>query len=358
MGFFECIIFIFFVLTFYFNEGFTLMINPQLPLLDLHRHLDGNIRAKTIWELAHTNNIALPTQQFEQFIPHVQIMDSEPDLLAFLKKLDWGVNVLSSLDDCQRIAFENVEDVFNAGIHYAELRFSPYYMSMAFQLPVEEVVAAVIDGVKQGMQKYPVRIKLIGIISRTFGVEQCQKELNALLAHKEHLIAIDLAGDEYNYPGELFVEHFKQVSDANLHVTVHAGEAAGPESVWQAIKHLRAERIGHGVKSYQDESLLEYMQKHQIAIESCLTSNFQTGTVSDLTQHPIKTFLKHGLLVCLNTDDPAVQGIELKGEFTLAKTVLGFTHKEITQLQQNSLAAAFMSDSERKELIANIATKL
>ena len=334
------------------------MINPELPLIDLHRHLDGNIRAETIWELAQQNNITLPVEQFEQFIPHVQIIESEPDLLAFLKKLDWGVNVLSSLDDCKRIAFENVEDVFTAGIHYAELRFSPYYMSMAYKLPIADVVAAVIDGINEGMKKYPVKIKLIGILSRTFGVEQCQQELNGLLAHKDKLIGIDLAGDEYNYPGELFTEHFKQVSDAGLHVTVHAGEAAGPASVWQAINDLKAERIGHGVKSYQDEALLEYMQKHNIAIESCLTSNYQTGTISDLSKHPITTFLKHGLRVCLNTDDPAVEGIELKGEFELARNLLGFTDTEVNILQENAIAAAFMSESERKALRQSVLNNL
>lgn len=331
------------------------MINPNLPLIDLHRHLDGNIRPKTIWELAKKNDIVLPVERFEQFIPYVQIVESEPDLLAFLKKLDWGVNVLSSLDNCKRIAFENVEDVFNAGIHYAELRFSPYYMSMAHKLPIADVVAAVVDGVNEGMKKYPVSIKLIGILSRTFGVEKCQQELSALLTHKENLIAVDLAGDEYNKPGELFVDHFKQVSDAGLHVTIHAGEAAGPESVWQAIKDLRAERIGHGVKSYQDKNLLEYMQKNNIAIESCLTSNFQTGTIADLSKHPITTFLKHDIPVCLNTDDPAVEGIELKDEFELAQTVLGFTATEINKLQQNALAVAFLSDSERKALIKKVA---
>jgi len=330
------------------------MINPNLPLIDLHRHLDGNIRPKTIWELAQQNNIVLPTTTFEDFIPYVQIIESEPDLLAFLKKLDWGVNVLSSLDDCKRIAFENVEDVFNAGIHYAELRFSPYYMSMAHNLPIADVVAAVIDGINAGMKKYPVKIKLIGILSRSFGVEKCQLELDALLAHKDKLIAIDLAGDEYNKPGELFVDHFKQVSDADLHITIHAGEAAGPESVWQAIKDLRAERIGHGVKSYQDESLLDYMQQHNIAIESCLTSNYQTGTIADLSKHPITTFLKHGIPVCLNTDDPAVEGIELKGEFELAQNVLKFTDATITALQENALAVAFMSNSEKQALVKSV----
>lgn len=333
------------------------MINSHLPLIDLHRHLDGNIRAKTIWQLAHQHNISLPENNFEAFIPHVQIQDSESDLLAFLSKLDWGVAVLKTLDDCKRIAFENVEDAFNAGLHYAELRFSPYYMAMKNNLIVADVVAAVIDGVQSACKVYDIKINLIGILSRTFGVEKCQVELDALLSHKAKLIAIDLAGDEYNFPGDLFVSHFKQVRDAGLNVTIHAGEAAGPSSIWQAINDLGAQRIGHGVACYQDEKLMEYMVNHNIAIESCLTSNFQTGTITDLSQHPLKTFLAKGLIACLNTDDPAVQGIEIKNEYKVARQTLGFGDKEIQQLQENSLAACFLSDHEKQTLKNKIMDK-
>lgn len=333
------------------------MIHSSLPLIDLHRHLDGNIRPKTIWLLAQQHNIALPETNFEAFVPHVQIQESESDLLAFLSKLDWGVAVLKTLDDCKRIAYENVEDAFNAGINYAELRFSPYYMAMKNNLVVEDVVAAVIDGVNAACKVYDVKINLIGILSRTFGVDKCQAELDALLAHKQHLIAIDLAGDEYNFPGELFVEHFKQVKHAGLNVTVHAGEAAGPESIWQAINHLHAQRIGHGVACFKDEKLMDYMQQHDIAIESCLTSNYQTGTIKDLSQHPIKHFLAQGLIVCLNTDDPGVQGVELKNEYKVARNTLGFTDKDIQQLQENSLKASFLSDSEKRALKDKIVNK-
>lgn len=326
------------------------MIHSSLPLIDLHRHLDGNIRPKTIWSLAQQHNIALPETNFEAFVPHVQIQESESDLLAFLSKLDWGVAVLKTLDDCKRIAFENVEDAFNAGINYAELRFSPYYMAMKNNLVVEDVVAAVIDGVNAACKVYDVKINLIGILSRTFGVDKCQAELDALLAHKQHLIAVDLAGDEYNYPGELFVNHFKQVQQADLNITVHAGEAAGPESIWQAINQLHAQRIGHGVACFKDEKLMDYMQQHNIAIESCLTSNYQTGTIKDLSQHPLKHFLARGLLVCLNTDDPGVQGVELKNEYSVARNTLGFTDKDIQQLQENSLKASFLSDNEKSTL--------
>ena len=324
-----------------------------MPLIDLHRHLDGNIRPKTIWKLAQQYGITLPVKDFEQFLPYVQIQKSEPDLLAFLKKLDWGVAVLKGLDDVKRVAFENVEDAFNAGLNYTELRFSPYYMSMNHHLPISEVVAAVVDGINEGMKTFNIKINLIGILSRTFGVKQCQIELDALLTYEDQLIAIDLAGDEYNFPGELFVEHFKQVRNVGLQVTVHAGEAGGSKSVWQAINELGATRIGHGVATIEDEKLMSYMVNNNIAIESCLTSNFQTGTVKDLSQHPLKEFLKHGIKVCLNTDDPAVQGIEIKHEYNVAQQILKLNDNEISQLQKNAIDVCFLSDNDKKTLLKN-----
>jgi len=334
------------------------MIDSTIPLIDIHRHLDGNIRPATIWQLGQQNQIKLPESSLSKFLPHVQIQDSEADLMAFLKKLDWGVAVLKTLDDCKRVAYENVEDAYDAGLDYAELRFSPFYMAQAHQLNVADVVAAVIDGVAAGVKNFDVKINLIGILSRTFGIENCQIELAGLLAHKDKLVAIDLAGDEYNYPGELFVDHFKQVNNAGLQVTIHAGEAAGSQSIWQAIEQLKATRIGHGVACASDEKLMEYMVKHNIAIESCLTSNYQTGTVADLSQHPIKIFLENDLLVCLNTDDPAVENIELKHEYGLAKNLLGLRNEQLKQLQLNALTASFLSDSEKKQLCIKVNSKI
>ncbi len=327
------------------------MYNNQLPLIDLHRHLDGNIRPKTVWQLAQANNIKLPESSFEAFLPHIQITDNEADLLAFLKKLDWGVNVITSLDDVKRIAYENVEDAFLAGINYAELRFSPFYIAMAHKLPVEGVVEAIVDGTNEGRGKFTTKVNLIGILSRTFGVENCNIELNALLTQKNNLVAVDLAGDEYNFPGTLFESHFKKVRDAGLQVTIHAGEAAGPESVWHAIEKLGAIRIGHGVACAKDQKLMDYMHKHNISIESCLTSNYQTGTIKDLALHPIKTFLANNLNVCLNTDDPAVENIELKDEFNLAANLLNLNQQQITQLQKNAIEMSFLSEQEKQGLL-------
>ncbi len=326
------------------------MITKNLPLTDLHRHLDGNIRTQTILDLGTKFGVKLPANNIIDLTPHVQIVEAEPSLVAFLSKLDWGVAVLGDLDACRRVAYENVEDALNAQIDYAELRFSPYYMAMKHNLPVEGVVEAVVDGVKAGIRDFGIKANLIGIMSRTFGTEACQQELNAILSQRDNIVAVDLAGDELGQPGELFTSHFKQVRDFGLNITVHAGEAAGPESMWQAIQDLGATRIGHGVKAIQDPKLMDYLAEHKIGIESCLTSNIQTSTVESLQNHPLKQFLEHGVLACLNTDDPAVEGIELPHEYEVAAPQAGLSQEQIRQAQINGLELAFLSDSEKQAL--------
>ncbi|EPP23034.1 adenosine deaminase [Vibrio fluvialis] len=334
------------------------MITKNIPLTDLHRHLDGNIRTQTILDLGQKFGVALPAYTVADLTPHVQIVEAEPSLVAFLSKLDWGVAVLGDLDACRRVAYENVEDALNAQIDYAELRFSPYYMAMKHNLPVAGVVEAVVDGVKAGMRDFGVQANLIGIMSRTFGTDACQQELDAILSHKDHIVAVDLAGDELGQPGDRFVSHFKQVRDAGLHITVHAGEAAGPESMWQAIRDLGATRIGHGVKAIHDPQLMDYLAKHRIGIESCLTSNIQTSTVESLALHPLKRFLEHGVLACLNTDDPAVEGIELPYEYEVAAPQAGLSQEQIRQAQLNGLELAFLSDSDKQALKAKVAQRV
>jgi adenosine deaminase len=326
------------------------MIHADIPFIDLHRHLDGNIRAQTIIDLAQMHQLKLPADNLTDLLPHVQIQGKESSLVSFLQKLDHGVSVLANLDACKRIAYENVEDAYLQGLHYAELRFSPYYMANAHQLHIADVVAAVIDGVTSAQKKFPIKINLIGILSRTYGAEACFKELAALLAFKRDLVAIDLAGDELGKPGALFIEHFKQVQQAGLNITIHAGEADGASSIWQAINDLQATRIGHGVNALDDVKLIDYMVKHQIAIETCLTSNYQTGTIADLAKHPVSTFLAYGLLVCLNSDDPGVQGVDIKNEYTIAAKQAGLNQQACRTLQENALHAAFLSESEKRAL--------
>lgn len=333
------------------------MMEPRIPVTDLHRHLDGNIRPQTILELGQQHQLALPAQDLAGLLPHVQVVENAPSLVAFLEKLDWGVKVLADYDACRRVAYENVEDLLHAGIDYAELRFSPGYMAMSHGLNPQGVVEAVIDGIRAGSRDFDRQVKLIGIMSRTFGQAACQRELDACLAHRDQLVAMDLAGDEIGFPGPLFAEHFRQIRDAGWHITVHAGEAAGADSIWHAIRGLGAERIGHGVNAVQDPVLMNYLAEYGIGIESCLTSNVQTSTVASYANHPIRQFLAQGVRVSLNTDDPAVEGIDLPHEYQVATSQVGLKPADIQQLQQNGLDMAFLDPAEKAALQEKVAQR-
>jgi adenosine deaminase len=327
-------------------------MTPQLPFIDLHRHLDGNIRLATMLDLARQHRLKLPGDTRETLARHVQVQGPLPDLLAFLAKVDLMVSVLADYDACRRIARENVEDAEREGIDYVELRFSPYFMARQHGLDPARVVEAVAAGVAEGCARARVKVKLIGILSRTFGVEACRVELEALLTQKAHITALDLAGDEKNFPAALFVEHFKRGRDAGWAITVHAGEAGGAPSVWAAIRELGATRIGHGVRAVDDPKLMDYLREHRIGIEANLTSNVQTNTVRSLAVHPMKQFLAHGLLATLNTDDPAISNIDLRFEFERAAPAAGLSADEVARARANALEIAFLTPAERAALLA------
>src|SRR4051794_25628244 len=326
------------------------VIDPALPFIDLHRHLDGSVRLGTIVDLAHQHNIELPGTTVEELRPHAQVMEPQPGLMAFLTKMLWATRMLVNGEACRRVARENVEDAQREGIDYLELRFSPYFIAEPHQLDMNEVIDGVVAGIAEGVAATGVRVKLIGILSRTYGAEICHKELNALLARREHFVALDLAGDEANFPAPLFVDHFKKGRDAGWRITVHAGEAGGPQSVWDAIQLLGAERIGHGVRALEDPKLADYLAENRVPIEANLTSNVHTSTVADFDSHPLRDMLARGLVCSINTDDPGVSGIDLRHEFEVAAPAAGLTREHIHQAQINALETAFLSAEEKGEL--------
>jgi adenosine deaminase len=327
------------------------MIDPNFPLIDLHRHLDGNVRLDTILDLGRKHNVPLPAWEREALRPYVQITEPTPGVMAFIDKFEWMIKVLVDYEACFRIAYENVEDAEREGLDYVELRFSPWFMAEPNRLDPEGVVEAVVAGIQQSRHDFNVKVNLIGIISRTYGVENGWVELNALLSQRDQIVALDLAGDEAQFPPELFEEHFKKARGNGWQVTVHAGEAAGPESVWSALKSLGAARIGHATRAPEDPALIEYLLKHRIGIEVNLTSNLQTTTVLDLADHPVRFFLEQGLLATLNTDDPGVSGIDLPHEYNVAAPAAGLTPTMIHQAQRNALEVAFLSPEEKTDLL-------
>jgi adenosine deaminase len=329
----------------------TSYIDPRLPLIDLHRHLDGSVRLETVLELADAQGIELPASDVEGLRPYVVIEGRASSLMDFIGRFQYLTAILHDLDACRRVAYENVEDALNEGIDYIELRFSPWFMSETHDLDPAAVVEAVADGIKAAERDTGVRAQMIGIMSRTYDTETCHRELDALLAHRDHLVAIDLAGDEVKFPAGLFKAHFQRARDAGLDVTVHAGEADGPESVWSAIRELGATRIGHGIHSLRDPELVEYLAEHRIGLEVSITSNIHTGTVDEYINHPVRQLFEQGLLVNLNTDDPAISGIDLPYEYEQAAVAAGLTPAMTRQSQANALEMAFLSQAEKDKLL-------
>jgi adenosine deaminase len=327
------------------------MIEPTIPLIDLHRHLDGSVRLETILELGLKHNLPLPAKDLETLRPHVQVTEPKPGILAFFTFFEWMIGVLADTEACRRIAYENVEDAHREGIDYIELRFSPWFMAEPHGLDPASVVEAVAAGVEDGRRDFDIHVNLIGTISRTYGPDVAWKELEALLQHADHLVAVDLAGDEANQPGELFVEHFNKARDAGLRVTVHAGEVTGPQGIWQAIHDLGATRIGHALSAIEDPDLMDFMLEKQIAIESNLTSNIQTSLVPDYDRHPLREFLDRELLATINSDDPGISGIDLPHEYHVAAPAAGLTRDQIHQAQRNAIEVAFLTPDEKHALL-------
>jgi adenosine deaminase len=326
-------------------------IDDRLPLIDLHRHLDGAIRLETILEVAAEQGIELPGHDLESLRPHVVVDGKAAGLMDFIGRFRWLTAILHDLDTCRRVAYENVEDARREGIDYIELRFSPWFMAETHGLDPAGVVEAVADGIVAAERDTGVRAQMIGIMSRTYDTETCHRELDALLAHRDHLVAIDLAGDEQKFPAGRFREHFRRARDAGLAVTVHAGEADGPQSVWAAIRELGAARIGHGIHSLQDPGLVDYLAEHRIGLEVNITSNIHIGVVDDYANHPIGRILDAGLLANLNTDDPAISGIDLRHEYEVAAPAAGLTPAMTRRAQANALEMAFLPDEEKQALL-------
>ncbi len=301
------------------------MIAKDLPLIDLHRHIEGSVRLETILDLARQHNIPLPADSVEGLRPFVQIMQRQPGVMAFIEKFTLPMQVLVDAETCRRVSYEAVLVAHQEGINYLELRFSPWFMAEAHHLAPQAVVEAVLDGTHAASRESGLPVNLLGILSRTYGVETAAKELDAILPYADQITGLDLAGDEANYAASLFEDLFDKARDAGLKITVHAGESAGPESIRQAVQVLGASRIGHGLTAVSDPSLMDLLFQHQIGIEANLTSNVQTSSVKDYASHPVKKFLELGLLVSIHSDDPAISGIDLPYEFNVAAPQTGCT---------------------------------
>ncbi len=326
-----------------------LLLNPNLPKVDLHRHLEGAVRLETVIEISQAHGLPLPASDRQGLAPHAWIDRPTGDILQLLPKFDLLRQVFVDTDACRRVTWECLEDAANEGLGYVELRFSPLFMAELHHLDPMSVTGAVCEAWQEARGRLPVEARLVAILSRTYGAAACEIELECALAYRERgVVGLDLAGDEARHPAAGFREHFRRAREVGLRLTAHAGEFAGAESVRETIRELAPERLGHAVHAADDPALLDLIAAQGIAIECCPTSNVLTTSVAAYSRHPLPAFLAHGICATLNTDDPALMGdLRLEDEYRHAQVEMGLTRTDLERVQHNGLQAAFLSEDEK-----------
>jgi adenosine deaminase len=305
------------------------------PLVDLHRHLEGSIRLATCIEFAARAGISRPDPQWRSALVAAE---REEGLLPYLAKIENASALVRTLDDWRRVTVEAIADAASDGLAALELRFAPRFIAGMTGAHADDVIDAVSDATTGA--GLPIEVGLIGIIVRDEGPDSAVEEVRRLLRHKGALAGVDLAGDEAGYPVTLFAPAFQLAREGGLPITIHAGESAGPRSVWDALQ-LGPRRIGHGIRSAEDPRLLAHLAASGVTLEVAITSNVQTGAARSRAEHQLATLAAAGVRVALCTDNPTVSGTRLTREYELARDLVDPATLDI--IRQNALAARFTS---------------
>ena len=312
-------------------------------LIELHLHLDGSLRPETVWELAKEQNIKLPANTVDEVRDQMQVPEDCRTLEEYLTRFDLPLLVLQTREALERAAFELTEDLATEGVTYAEIRFAPQ-LSIKGGMTQEQAVEAAIEGVKRGMEQYPsIRVGLILCCMR--GEDNEEWNFQTVEAAKKYLgdvvCAVDIAGAESLYPTERFAPVFEKVREYGLPSTIHAGEAAGPESMKTALA-FGAKRIGHGVAAVEDPELVRRLIEEQITLEVCVTSNYQTKVVPSIEAHPIRRLFNAGVRVTVNSDNRTVSNTNVRKELDILRNVFGFKEQEIEKMEEYAWEARFL----------------
>ena len=314
-------------------------------LIELHLHLDGSLRPDTVWELANEQGIDLPLHSLEEVRNQMRVPENCKTLEEYLERFDLPLLVLQKADALERVTFELVEDLAKAGVEYAEIRFAPQ-LSVQEGLTQAEVVEAAVQGAKRGMQAYPgIRVGLILCCMR--GDTNEALNLETVEVARQYLgdvvCAVDIAGAESLFPTVHFKKVFDKVQAYHLPMTIHAGEAAGPESMRTALS-FGTKRIGHGVAAIHDAELMQELNDQNVTLEVCVTSNYHTKVVPSIAEHPIRKLFDAGVRVTVNSDNMTASGTNLGKEIEILKNTFGFTEDELAKMMEYAWEARFLKD--------------
>ncbi|RMG39182.1 MAG: adenosine deaminase [Candidatus Dadabacteria bacterium] len=330
-----------------------------LPKIELHRHLEGSLEPEDVAAIVSKFNIPLSAKTAEEIRPLIQLEPGSSSLIEFLEKFKTIGELFVSTEVIKEMAYLVGKRAAEDNVIYMELRYSPVYMAETAGLNPQDVIDAVLDGIKQAEAETGIIINSILIAERQRGLDHAwQVERLAEQYLGKGVVALDLAHDEANYPPHPYADVFQAAKRAGLKVTVHAGEAAGAENVRAAVELLGADRIGHGVRAVEDPEVVKLLRDKQIPLEVCPTSNIQTGAAASFETHPLKKLMESGVLVTINSDDPAVSAITLSDEFAAVIESHRMTFNGLSGLLTNALKSAFLSESRAESVRARVFEEL
>ena len=317
----------------------------SLPKADLHLHLEGSIDPATLLELRKRHGKEGTLAEMEQLYRY-------RDFPGFLQAFKTVTEDLQAAEDYELITYQLMKKLKAENVLHAEV-----YVSVGICLHRQQDFRALFEGLDRGRDRgerdFGISLLWIFDAVRQFGAEAARPVFELAASYRDrHVVGIGIGGDEQKAPPELFREVYAYAAESGLRLTAHAGEYAGAESVWGAL-NLRAERIGHGLTAAQDPELVEELATRQIPLEICLTSNLRTGCCAALAEHPVRNYFDQGVMITLNTDDPAMFGTSLAREYQLAQQTFAFTDEHLRELARNSFEASFLP-AERKLQFLNL----
>jgi adenosine deaminase len=336
----------------------------RAPKVLLHDHLDGGLRPTTVIELARESGYAgLPSKDPEELARFFTAGADRKSLELYLEGFEHTVGVMQTREALIRVAAECAEDLAADGVVYAEIRYAPE-LSTHGGLSLDEVVEAVLEGFERGSRASGIVVRFIATAMRQFARSVEIAEL-AVRHRDEGVVGFDVAGPEVGFPPTRYLDAFQLIHRANFHVTIHAGEAFGLPSIWEALQWCGAQRLGHGVRIVDDITtgpdgeitlgrLAGFVRDMRIPLEMCPTSNIHTGAVASIEEHPIDLLRRLRFRVTVNTDNRLMSGVTMSDEFATLSRICGFGLDEMQWLTLNAMKSAFLPFDERLKLIDDV----
>jgi len=330
----------------------------RLPKTDLHLHLDGSLRPRTVWELAQEQGVRLPAKSAAELARKLVAGPQVRSLGDYLKTFDITLSVLQVPNALERVSYELAEDCAAENVRHMEVRYSPIlHQAQGLKLPA--ILEPVLAGLKRAEREFHLSTGVIICGMRNISPRRSLELAKLAVAYKDRgVVAFDLAGEEKDHPAKDHQRAFRLIADHNLASTVHAGEGFGPPSIAQALHDCGAHRIGHGTRLREDTGLLHYVNDHRIPLEVCLTSNVQTRAVKSLKDHPFRQYLDMGLRVTLNTDNRTVSNTNLTKEYALAARAFRLSPYQVKRILIGGFKSAFLPYAEKARLLRQVVLEI